>query len=194
QSAARDVRRRRAGRDDRREGMNGSLQTAAALALLAARPASAQEAAEKGAPPPAPIVRLHVHVDARAGDDTSGDGTPDRPFRTIGRALALHAQTPERAADIHLGLGHYGRMFPAPSTDPWEIDAAQKKKIDEERAKDREVVPIFLPPNVSLVGFGSAVCELAGEIDKPLVVLPDRGECRPSGVPLPGAAAAGAVP
>ena len=163
-------------------------RAALALALANGAAAAAQET-EKSA-----SVRMHVHVDARSGDDAAGDGTPDKPFRTIGRALALQAQTPERAADIHLGLGHYGRRFPAPSTDPDEISAAQKKAIDEERAKDREVVPIVLPPDVSLVGFGSAVCEIAGEEGKPLIVLPDRGECRLSGVTLLGAATAVAAP
>ncbi len=158
------------------------------LALATGAAATAQETEKT------PSVRLHVHVDARSGDDAAGDGTPDKPFRTIGRALALQAKTPERATDIHLGLGHYGRLFPPPSTDPHEIDAAQKKKIDEERAKDREVVPIVLPPDVSLVGFGSAVCEIAGEEGKPLIVLPDRGECRLSGMTLLGAAAAVAAP
>lgn len=161
---------------------------ALAFALAAGAAAAAQES-EKSAP-----ARMHVHVDARSGDDDAGDGTADKPFRTIGRALALQAQTPERATDVHLGLGHYGRRFPAPSTDPGELNAAQKQALEDERAKDREVVPIVLPPDVSLVGFGSAVCEIAGEEGKPLIVLPDHGECRLSGVTLLGAATAVAAP
>jgi len=172
--------------------MNVGIGSAvAALALLAARPACGQESPERA---PVAAIRLHLHVDARSGDDAGGDGTPDRPFRTIARALVLQAKTPDRATDIHLGLGHYGRAFPAPTIDPYDTDAAHRRAIEEARAADREVVPIVLPPNVSLAGFGAAVCEIGGEAGKPLLVLPDHGECRLSGVTLLGGSAAVSVP
>src|SRR5262245_32472383 len=93
--------------------MSGGVRWGAALAvaLAAARPRPGQEAPAQAAP----AVRLHLHVDAREGDDASGDGTPGRPFHTIGRALSLQAETPDRATDVHLAFGRYGRGAPAAS-------------------------------------------------------------------------------
>lgn len=144
----------------------GALASALALAPAAARP-QAQTAAPK---PP-----LRIHVDGRNGSDTAGDGTADKPYRTIQRALVLQAEAPERAAEIALAIGHYGR---------------RRGAVAPEAEKDREVIPIRLPPNVSLAGAGSESCEITGELDQPIVQLADRGECRLAGVTLRGGATA----
>lgn len=127
------------------------------------------------AAPAAPKPPLRIRVDARGGSDASGDGTADKPFRTIHRALVLQAEAADRPAEIELALGHYGR---------------RRGAVAPEAEKDHEVIPIQLPPNVSLIGAGSESCEITGELDQPVVLLADRGECRLAGVTLRGGATA----
>ncbi len=98
---------------------------------------------------PAAPDRLEIHVDARRGDDR-GDGSSDQPFATIRKALALHAKTPERGAVLHLGLGHYG-------------------------ADTNEALPVRLPANVRLVGYGSRICEIVGVAGQPVIEAPASG-------------------
>jgi hypothetical protein len=92
---------------------------------------------------------LEIHVDPRGGDD-KGDGSVDRPFATIHRALALQALAPQRETVVRLGLGHFG-------------------------ADRGETLPILLPANVKIVGAGSKVCEVTGPIELPIFVLPASG-------------------
>jgi parallel beta helix pectate lyase-like protein/uncharacterized protein DUF1565 len=144
--------------------MNGFTRALVAVALAVA--------------PPQQIAgpqRMQICVDGRSGSDAEGDGSADKPFKTIHRALVLQAQVPDRSVEIELALGHYGRHRGAVAAEP---------------EKDREVIPIQLPPNVSLSGAGSESCEITGEQDQPIVLLADRGECRLAGVTLRGGATA----
>lgn len=63
-----------------------------------------------------PNPRNEVFVDAEAGDD-SGDGSLDRPLRTITRALDMVHGTPEKPVTVYVARGTYsastnGEAFP----------------------------------------------------------------------------------
>jgi hypothetical protein len=115
------------------------------------------------APAQVPAELTPIYVSSRRGDDTSGDGSADKPFASIRRALALQAQLPPRRTDVHLDLGHYG-------------------------ADTGEVFPIRLTTGTRLLGFGSRTCEIVGPRDTqaPLIELPVRGDVALESVALRG--------
>lgn len=63
-----------------------------------------------GSPFPAPVVTAALYVD-KGGNDSTGDGTPNKPFLTIGRAtdavLALGDQSASKIYGIFVGPGTY---------------------------------------------------------------------------------------
>ena len=138
------------------------------IAALCGAAVAGRAGAGAGAPPRSET--MHLHVSQRGGSDAA-DGSADRPFATIRRALELAARFPERRSTIQLGIGHYG-----PDTG--------------------ESFPIRLRDRVRLAGSGSRSCEIVGLPDLPVIELPASGSVTLESVVLRGgssgiAAAAG---
>jgi hypothetical protein len=144
--------------------MSGPNRWAGLLAgSVAALAVTRQACAAPAAQEPGGGETMRVHVSQRNGSD-SGDGSADRPFATIRRALALHAMVPERRIEIRLDLGHYGKG-------------------------GGETFPIELPARARLVGFGSRSCEIVGLPEQPVLRLPEEGEVAIESVVLRGGSA-----
>jgi hypothetical protein len=112
-----------------------------------------------------PSATMEVNVSQSDGSDTAGDGSAERPFATLRRALERRAKEPERRAGIRLGLGSYGG--------------------------DRgDAFPMRLPDHTRIVGFGSHTCELVGREGQPLFELPADGTVAIESLLLRGASAA----
>ncbi|MCZ6599001.1 MAG: right-handed parallel beta-helix repeat-containing protein [Planctomycetota bacterium] len=94
-----------------------------------------------------------LHVSARTGDDTVGEGTAEAPFRTLTRALAAARSAGDDAPLIRIDMGTY----------------------DTEAG---EVFPLELPPLAQIVGRGSELCELAGDGEGPLLIARDAAGAR----------------
>jgi hypothetical protein len=118
--------------------------------VLAALLLSSLAALMQAQPPPAVAVTPQLWVDARRGDDAAGDGTADRPWKTLAKAFATRGKMEEAWVEVHLHVG-----------------AAT--------AAGGEPFPLLLPAGVRLVGWGSAVSELVGNEGQPVVVLPIEG-------------------
>ena len=102
-----------------------------------------------------------IHVDARRGEDGGGDGTLERPFQTVARALALRAQMEEPWVELRLAVGLHS-------------------------AASGEALPLVLPSGVRLVGSGSGSCEFGGREGQPVIWLPKQGKVALEGVALRG--------
>lgn len=142
--------------------------SAAAFVLLLATAAPRQEA-PKPAATPADAQDLVLRVSERTGDDVAGDGSIDRPFATLKRALELHARAFDRRLELRIDLGHYG-------------------------ADRGETLPIRLPKQTRVIGPGSRSCEIVGGHDKPIFELPRGGTVTIEGVALRAATSAIVAP
>jgi len=79
-----------------------------------------------------------VFVDARTGDDSSADGSHQKPYRSLTAALASARTAGDSAPDLHVGLGTYG-------------------------PKSGERFPLDLSGGARIFGMGSGLTILDGE-------------------------------
>jgi len=118
------------------------------------------------APPATPVVARatpQLWVDARRGDDAAGDGSADRPWKTLAKAFATRERMEEAWVEVRL---HVGAAL----------------------AAGGEPFPLLLPAGVRLVGWGSQVSELVGNEGQPVVVLPKEGRVALESVVVRGGA------
>jgi hypothetical protein len=129
-----------------------------AVALLLCRDAAPSPAVAARAAPP------QIWVDARGGDDPGGDGSADKPFRTLVKAFSIRAQMEEPWVEVRLRVGAHA-------------------------AGAGEAFPVLVPPGVRIVGYGAASSEWAGRSEAPVVVLPAAGRVAIEGITLRGGTA-----
>jgi len=108
-------------------------------------------------------VPPQVWVDARSGDDAGGDGSADKPFRTLAKAFAIRARMEEPWIEVRLKVGTHA-------------------------AGGAEPFPIRVPAGVRIVGNGAASTEWVGRAEEPVVVLPASGRVAIESVTLRGGA------
>ncbi|KAA3607850.1 MAG: DUF1565 domain-containing protein [Planctomycetota bacterium] len=96
----------------------------------------------------APVSPQEVFISSRQGDDQSGDGTQNKPFRSIHQALQAQDRQADRPLKLILDIGRYD-------------------------AEHGEVFPLRLPPGTHLWGWTPEYTLLDGGGTETLLVLED---------------------
>ncbi|MSR47966.1 MAG: DUF1565 domain-containing protein [Planctomycetes bacterium] len=112
------------------------------------------------------VATPQIWVDSRRGNDGGGggDGTADRPFKTIARAFAMRSMSAEPWVEVRLQVGYFSVGM-------------------------GEAVPIVVPAGVRLVGYGTGSTELLGIDGLPVLVLPNEGRVAIESLALRGGSA-----